>query len=164
MVPERSSEPVVEEEPQRQFVIFRLDEANFAVPAEQVVRIVPRMKCTRVPRAPVFLEGVINLHGEIIPIVDLKKRLQLAATPYSEEARIIVVNIEGQKAGMTVDAVTEILWLPLSAIAPPPAMVADIHGVYLTGVARQDGQRFVILDLSRVLTTTEERSELRNTQ
>ena len=168
VVLETSSKPMVEEEPQHQFVIFRLGETNFAVPVEQVVRIAPRIKSTRVPRAPAFLEGVINLHGEIIPIVDLKKRLQLAATPYPEEARIIVVNVDGEKVGMTVDAVTEILWLPVSAIASPPAMIADISGVFLTGVATQDDQLFVILDLSRVLTTEEvaelEQHAVRNTQ
>jgi len=163
MVFERPPETAAEEEPQHQFVIFRLDETNFAVPVEQVIRIVPRMKSTRVPRAPKFLEGVINLHGEIIPIIDLKKRLQLAETPYPEEARIIVVNVADQKVGMSVDAVTEILWLPLSAIAPPPAMIADINGVYLTGVATHNDQLFVILDLSRVL-TTEEVAEIRSTQ
>ncbi|MBS1251716.1 MAG: Chemotaxis protein CheW [Anaerolineales bacterium] len=149
------TERSLEEEPQRQFIIFRLDETEFAVPIEQVARIVRLAKCTRVPRAPAFLEGVINLHGDVVPIVDLKKRFQLVETPYDDEARIIVAEVTDQRVGLIVDAVTEILWLPTSAIEPPPAMVADISGVYLTGVATQDDRLFVILDLSRVLTTEE---------
>lgn len=144
---------------QGQFVIFRLGETDFATPVEQVVRIAPRVRSTRVPRAPEFLDGVINLHGEIIPVVDLKKRLQLAATPYPEEARIIVVNVAGQKVGMSVDAVTEILQLPRSSITPPPTTVADINGVYVAGVATYDGQLFAILDLHRVLTAAEATEE-----
>lgn len=146
---------LVEEEPQRQFVLFHLGDTEFAVPIEQVVRVVPLTKSTRVPRAPAFLEGVINLHGDIVPIVDLKKRFQLAGTPYDDEARIIVVQVDGQRVGLIVDAVTEILWIPAAAIEPPPAMVADIGGVYLTAVATQDDRLFIVLDLSRVLTTEE---------
>ncbi len=150
-----TAEELLEEEPQRQFVVFRLDETEFAVPIEQVLRIIPLMESTRVPRAPAFLEGVINLHGDIVPVVDLKKRFQLMETPYGEETRIVVVQVHDQRVGMIVDAVTEILWLPTTAIDPPPAMIADISGVYLTGVATHDDRLFIILDLSRVLTTEE---------
>lgn len=153
------ADKLLEEEPQHQFVIFYLGGTEFAVPIEQVIRIVPLVKSVRVPRAPAFLEGVINLHGDIVPIVDLKKRFQLAETPYGDEARIIVVRLDGQSVGITVDGVAEILWLPVDAIDPPPAMIADISGVYLTGVATQDERLFVILDLDRVL-TTEETAEL----
>jgi purine-binding chemotaxis protein CheW len=149
------TEKPLEDEPQQQFVTFCLDGTEFAVPIEQVMRIAPLVKSTRVPRAPAFLEGVINLHGDIVPIVDLKKRFQLAGTPYDDEARIIVVQVDGQRVGLIVDAVTEILWIRAAAIEPPPAMVADIGGVYLTGVATQDDRLFIVLDLSRVLTTEE---------
>ena len=149
------TEKPLEDEPQHQFVTFCVDGTEFAVPIEQVMRIAPLVKSTRVPRAPAFLEGVIHLHGDIVPIVDLKKRFQLAETPYDDEARIIVVQVGGQRVGLIVDAVTEILWIPAAAIEPPPAMVADIGGVYLTGVATQDDRLFIILDLSRVLTTEE---------
>jgi len=149
------NEKLVEEEPQRQFVLFHLDDTEFAVPIEQVVRVVPLTKSTRVPRAPAFLEGVINLHGDIVPVVDLKKRFRLTPSPYDEEARIIVVQVDGEHLGLIVDAVAEILWLPTAAINPPPAIVADINGVYLTGVATQEDRLFVILDLSRVLSPEE---------
>ena len=139
----------------KQFVIFLLGETEFAVPIEQVWRIVPLEQSTRVPRVPAFIEGIINLHGNIVPVVDLKKRLGLPETPYGEEARIVVVDAQGHQVGMMVDEVSEILWLPEDSIEPPPAMIADISGVYLTGVAFHDNRLFVILDLSRVLSTQE---------
>ena len=154
-----TNQGLIEEGAQQQFVIFRLNETEFAAPIEQVIRIIPLTKITRVPRAPRFLEGVINLHGAVAPVVDLRKRLLLGETSYDNEARIVVVNVDEEQVGMIVDAVPEIRWLPIAAFEPPPAMIADINGVYLTGVATQDDRMFIILDLNRVL-TAEELAEL----
>ncbi len=140
---------------QAQFVVFRLGQTEFAVPIHQVWRIVPLVESTRVPHTPPFIEGVINLHGNIVPVIDLKKRLGLPVGEYNEEARIVVVDVQGHQVGMIVDAVTEILWLPVDAIEPPPAMIAEISGVYLTGVAVHNERLFIILDLTRVLSTEE---------
>jgi len=139
-----------------QFVIFQLGPSYFGVPIVQVVRILRMMDITRVPRAPGFLEGVINVEGDIVPVVSLKKRFELE---YEEtdprQARILIVEVKDQIVGMIVDAVTGITWVPVSAIEPPPSMVADISGVYLTGIARHEGRLLIMLDLSRVLTTEE---------
>lgn len=138
-----------------QLVIFRLGETEFGVPVEQVRRIERLMPVTRVPRAPRFLEGVVNIQGDIVPVVDLKKRFDLAAGPYDDKARIVVVSLGDQVAGMMVDAVREILWLPVSQIESPPAMVADINGVYLTGVGRLADRLIILLNLDQVLTVRE---------
>ncbi|HIC93174.1 MAG TPA: chemotaxis protein CheW [Anaerolineae bacterium] len=138
-----------------QLVIFKLGESEFGVEIGQVLRIARLMDITRVPRAPRFLEGVINVHGEIIPVLDLKKRLDLPEGEYGDQARILIVEVEGQKVGMMVDSVMEITWVPASAIEPPPEMVAEVSGVYLTGLGRLDDRLIIILDLSRVLTTEE---------
>ena len=143
-----------------QFVIFCLDGAEFGVPIGQVVRIVRLVEITRVPRAPNFLEGVINLQGEIVPVIDLKKRFGLEnGTEYGDKARILIVEVpddEGrQLVGMLVDAVTEIRWLPASAVGAPPPMVAGISPAYLAGVGQVDDRLVVILDLDRVLCTEE---------
>ncbi len=143
------------EEALHQFIIFRLNRTEFAVPIEQVTRILRPVKCTRVPRAPAFLEGIINLHGDIVPVIDLAKRLQMAAMPHDDETRIIVAEVDNQRVGMVVDSVTEILSLPQTAIESPPGIIAKISDAYLTGVAVHDDRLFVILDLGRVLTTEE---------
>ena len=152
-------ENVLESE-RAQFVIFCLDGAEFGVPIGQVVRIVRLVEITRVPRAPNFLEGVINLRGEIVPVIDLKKRFGLEnGTEYGDKARILIVEVpddEGrQLVGMLVDAVTEIRWLPASAVGAPPPMVAGISPAYLAGVGQVDDRLVVILDLDRVLCTEE---------
>ena len=140
-----------------QYVVFRLGETQFGVAMGQVLRIVRLAPITRVPRAPHFLEGVINYHGQVMPVVDLKKRLALPGEgEYGDKARILIVELDTQSIGMLVDAVVGISRLPDEAIQPPPEMVAQVNGVYLTGMAHheyEDEERLIVLlDLSRVLT------------
>ncbi len=149
----------------RQYVIFCLGETRFSVEINQVLRIVRLTPITRVPRAPHFLEGVINYRGRAVPVVDLRKRLALPSEQeYGDAARILIVELaalsqtpdqETQTIGMLVDAVIGISRLSDESIEPPPKMVAQVNGVYLTGVAH-DGERLVVLlDLSRVLAVEE---------
>jgi len=140
-----------------QFVIFKLNESEFGVEIGQVLRITRLMEVTRVPRAPRFLEGVVNIHGEIIPVLDLKKRLDLPWREYGDQARILIVEVEGRKVGMIVDSVAEITWIPASAVKPPPEMVAEVSGVYLTGLGKLDDRLIIFLDLNRILSTEEVR-------
>jgi purine-binding chemotaxis protein CheW len=138
-----------------QTIVFALGETEFGVPITQAVRIVRVIPMTRVPRAPAYLEGVINVEGTVVPVVDLKQRLALPQTPRDDKARIVIVETKGQRVGMIVDWVTEILPLPTRTIEPAPSMIADINGVYLTGVARLDHRLLILLDLTRVLTIEE---------
>lgn len=139
-----------------QYVIFRLGETHFGVEIGQVMRVVRLSPITRVPRAPHFLEGVINYHSQVVPVVDLKKRMALPDGPeYGDAARILIVELATQPVGMLVDAVAGIARLPEEAIEPPPEMVAQVNGIYLTGVARHEERLTMLLDLSRVLTVEE---------
>jgi len=138
-----------------QLVIFRLDETEFGVPIDQVRRLERLKVVTRVPRAPHFLEGVVNIRGDVVPVVNLKKRFGLATTPCDDKSRIVVVALEDQLVGLMVDAVREVLWFPASQIDPPPSMVARIDGAYLTGVGRLADRRIILLNLERVLATPE---------
>jgi len=138
-----------------QYIVFRLGETQFGVEISQVLRIVRLTPITRVPRAPHFLEGVINYHGRVAPVVDLRKRLALPAAEYGDAARILIVELETQTIGMLVDSVVGIIRLPEEAIQPPPEMVAQVNGVYLTGVTHHQERLVVLLDLSRVLTVEE---------
>jgi len=147
-----------------QYVVFRLGETQFGVEIGQVLRIVRLTPITRVPRAPHFLEGVINYRGQVVPVVDLSKRLALPGEEeYGDAARILIVGLEAsvepgrakQPIGMLVDTVVGIVRLPEESIEPPPEMVAQVNGVYLTGVAQHEDRLVVLLDLSRVLTVEE---------
>lgn len=139
----------------RQYVLFRLGETLFGVDILQMLRIVRLAPITRVPRAPHFLEGVINHHGQVVPVVDLHKRLALTEVEYGDKARILIVEMDGQPVGMLADQVVGIVRLPDESIQPAPSMVAQVNGVYLTGVAQHQGRLVVLLDLERVLTVQE---------
>ena len=156
----------------RQYVVFRLGDVHVGVHILQVLRVLPRLPVTRVPRAPDFLMGVVNDHGEIVPVVDLKRRMELSDAESShddanlrvdtpggnrQDRRIIVVEQQDQIVGMLVDAVVGLWHLEDDAIAPPPEMVAEVNGVYLSGVAHYEGKLIVLLDLERILTLEEER-------
>ncbi|MDY7039300.1 MAG: chemotaxis protein CheW [Chloroflexota bacterium] len=145
-----------------QFVVFQLDNTEFGVPINQVARIVRLMEITRVPRAPAFVEGVINLQGEIVPVIDLKKRFSQKSEGIhgDDKARILIVELpdesdEWQLVGLLVDAVTEIRWLPASDVGEMPPMLEGISPAYLAGVGRVGERLIVILDLDRVLYTRE---------
>lgn len=134
-----------------QFVVFWLGDTEFGVPVDQVRRVERLTPATRVPHAPGFLTGVANIQGDIVPVVDLKRCFDLAPTPYADKARIVVVTLEEQLVGMMVDAVREILWLPVGQVDSSADMAIGIHRTYLTGVGRLQDRLIVLLDLDQVL-------------
>lgn len=154
-----------QEQTRIQLVVFELNQNEFAVPIDQVWRVEPlaEQPMTRVPRAPTFLEGVINLRGQVVPVLDLKKRFGLPQTPWPHKARILVVEMEKQRVGLMVDAVTDILWFPKANIDPPPAMVSQISGAFVQGVGELDDRLLTILNLQEVLNPSERR-ELKELQ
>jgi purine-binding chemotaxis protein CheW len=139
----------------RQYVIFFLGETLFGVDILQMLRIVQLTPITRVPRAPRFLEGMVNYRGQVVPVVDLHKRLALPEVEYDDKARILIAEVGEQSIGMLADRVIGIVRLTDEAIQPPPEMVAQVNGVYLVGVAHHASRLVVLLDLSRVLAIQE---------
>ena len=97
---------------ERQLVVFDLNEEAYGVDISQVREIIRMQEITRVPRAPEFIEGVINLSGKVIPVVDLRTRFSMPGTERTDEHRIVVVDVDGQDIGMVVDAVTEVSRIP----------------------------------------------------
>lgn len=141
-----------------QVIVFTLNQLRFAVPIEQVWRVEPLadQTLTRVPRAPTFLEGVVNVRGQVVPILELKRRFALDVGERPPKARLLIVEMEGQRVGLIVDTVSDILWLPTDKIVSPPAMVAQISGVFIQGVAKlTEEDLLIILDLREVLSPAE---------
>jgi purine-binding chemotaxis protein CheW len=116
---------------------------------------------TNVPNAPNFVEGVINLRGRVIPIVDLRKRFGLEAKEHSKATRIIVVMIDQVTVGLIVDEVSEVLRIPEDTVEPPPPIVAGIEADYIKGVGKLEDRLLILLDLNKIL-SQEERSSLQN--
>jgi purine-binding chemotaxis protein CheW len=111
---------------------------------------------TVVPHAPRFVEGVTNLRGSVLPVVDLRKRFGLAQDAVDKDGRIVVVSLSGAKVGMIVDAVSEVLRISDGAIEPPPPMVTTVDSAFITGIAKVNERLIILLDLGKVLSLQEQ--------
>lgn len=135
----------------RQFVVFKLGQEEYGVDIMQVNTIERMMPITRVPKAPDFVEGVINLRGEIIPVIDLKKRFGLASGEVTADTRIIIVMLDDLRVGMIVDSATEVVQLPQDSIEPPPSVAGNISSDFLEGVGKIGDRLLIILNLEKIL-------------
>jgi purine-binding chemotaxis protein CheW len=138
-----------------QLVSFNIGSEEFGVEILKVQEINRMVEITKVPQAPHYVEGVINLRGKVIPIIDLRKRFNLDVKEYDKNTRIVVVDINGSIMGMIVDAVSEVLRLPSSTIEPPPEIVTGLNAEYIKGVAKLEDRLLIFLDLSRVIDVAE---------
>jgi purine-binding chemotaxis protein CheW len=134
-----------------QLVSFTIGSEEFGVDILKVQEINRTVEITRVPQAPHYVEGVINLRGKVIPIIDLRKRFGLELKEHDKNTRIVVVDIDGNVMGMIVDSVSEVLRLPANTIEPPPELVTGINAEYIKGVAKLEDRLLIFLDLSRVV-------------
>jgi len=144
---------------QKQVVVFRLAGELYGVDIHQVREIIRVPDITRVPRTPDFVEGVINLRGSVIPVLDLRKRFLLPPGNGDADRRIVVVEMGEQTIGVIVDAVSEVLRLEGDRIEPPSPYIVSVDTQYITGIARLDDRLVILLDLNRVL-NAKERDEL----
>jgi len=144
-----------------QLVSFGLANEEYAVEVMDVQEIIRVPEITKVPSAPSFTEGVINLREKIIPIINLRKRFAFGETERSDATRILIVNINGSTTGITVDSVSEVLRMPKSTIDPPPPIISGREGEYLKGVARLDeGKKLLLLLNAENVFDSSEKKEL----
>ena len=138
-----------------QLVVFRLANEEYGLSITKVQEINRLTPITKLPQTPVFMEGIINLRGRIIPVIDLRKRFGLAVEEYTEDTRIIVVEFNGQTVGIIVDGVTEVVRLAASSIEPPPNnSVLDAR--YIQGVGKMNNRLLILLDADQIFTSQEE--------
>lgn len=136
------------EEDERQFVSFRVGDEEFATDIMLVQEIVRLAKVTKVPHAPSFVEGVVNLRGNVLPVIDLRRRFQLESAAYNDATRVVVIDSNDRKTGIIVDAVSEVLSLPAAAIeAAPPIVQAGFGEDLIEGVGKIDGGARMLLIL-----------------
>lgn len=132
-------------------VTFHLMDEEFGIPILDVREIIRMPEITPVPQAPNFVEGVINLRGQILPVVDLRKRFGLAPSDQSDSTRVIVVEIGSSALGLIVDAVNEVTRIPEDTVSPPPQLVANsIGSEYLKGIAHYESRMIILIDIQRV--------------
>ena len=145
---------------EQQLVVFDLSTEAYGVDIGAAREIIRLQYITKVPRTPEFVEGVINLRGKVIPVVDLRKRFGLPAEEESKENRIVVVDIGAQDIGVIVDAVTEVLRIATESVEPPASVIITADSEYLLGIAKLDSRLIILLDLEQVLTEAEHNSLL----
>jgi purine-binding chemotaxis protein CheW len=134
-----------------QLVSFKIGAEEFGVDILKVQEINKMTSITKVPNAPDFVEGVINLRGRVIPIIDLRTRLGLEKIEHTKDTRIIVVELDGKTVGFIVDAVNEVLRIPAGITEKPPELVAGIESDYITAVGKLEDRLLILLDLDKVL-------------
>jgi len=134
-----------------QVVGFRIGRETFGLPIASVREIVRVPEITSVPNAPDYIEGVINLRGRIIPVVDLRKRFGEKSLETSKKNRIVVVEMESRAIGLLVNSASEVLKIPPSEIEAPQNVFPEGELNYIRGVGKLKGRLVILLDLSRVL-------------
>lgn len=134
-----------------QLVTFSIGEEEFGVDILKVQEIIRTMEITKVPRAQEFVEGVINLRGKVIPIIDLRRRFGFTSKEHDKHTRIIVIEINNMIVGFVVDSVSEVLRIPAATVEPPPPVVAGVESEYISGVGKLQDRLLILLDLDKLL-------------
>jgi purine-binding chemotaxis protein CheW len=137
-----------------QVVAFRVGPQEFALDILQVERILRYERPAPLPQAPAFLEGVIRYEGGAVPVVDLRKRLELA-DPVREETRLVVLLLEDQRIAVVVDEVLEVMRVDSATITAPPPVVRGLAAPYIAGIITRGERTIVLLQVLRLLTATE---------
>lgn len=140
---------------ERQLVVFDLASEAYGVNIGTAREIIRMQQITHVPEAQQYVDGVINLRGRVIPVIDLRKRFGLAVSEQTENSRIVVVDSAGEDIGVIVDAVTEVLRVPAGAIESASSLITTEDSYYMDGIAKIGNRLLILLDLERVLQSTE---------
>ena len=138
-----------------QIVGFRIGRETFGLPISLVHEIVRPPEITNVPHAPEYVEGVMNLRGRIVPVIDLRRRFGGAAIANSRKNRVLVVDVESRAVGLIVDSASEVLKISDAQIEPPPNVLTEAATSYVSGVAKHQGRLIILVDLKRILQSGE---------
>ena len=149
--------PVLSMEPTEivQLATFALAQETYAIDIMRIKEIINPLRITRVPKAPAFIEGVVELRGAILPIVDLRKRFDLPAPEPTRATKYVIVAIDGRIIGLIVDGVREVLRVARAELKPAPALVENDSAKYFSGICHASGQIVMMLDIDRILSSQE---------
>jgi purine-binding chemotaxis protein CheW len=132
-------------------VIFRLADEFYALDIQTVQEIVRMQTITSIPGSDAWVEGITNLRGRVVPVIDMRKRCGVEAGEHTAETRIVVVGSSNGMVGLIVDAVSEVMRIPGEQVEPPSAIVSVPENTYLRGVAKLEERLVSLLDLEGVL-------------
>lgn len=139
-----------------QLVTFTLGEEEFAVDILKVQEINRMKEITRIPNAPDFVEGVINLRGKVIPVIDLRKRFNMPEKAHSDQSRIMIMEVCSIIMGLIVDAVSEVLRIPSELVKSPPPMATTVSSEFIKGIAEVESRLIILLDMDKIMSNKEQ--------
>lgn len=134
-----------------QLVTFTLGGEEYAVDILKVQEINRMKEITRVPNAPYYVEGVINLRGKVIPVVSLRKMFGLPEEEDRMNQKIMIMDIQGTTIGLIVDTVSEVLRISANIVEPPPAMTYNVSTEFISGIAKLEDRLIILLDMDRLI-------------
>jgi purine-binding chemotaxis protein CheW len=138
-----------------QLISFEVGEEEYGLDILRVKEVIRIREITRLPKAPSFVKGIINLRGDVIPIIDLRDKFGLEHQEYTDTTRVIVVDVEDKLVGMVVDAASQVVRVPADQIEPPPPIVGGLSTEYIRGVGKLDERLVILLNIDRILTQEE---------
>lgn len=148
-----------EKDGQFQLVTFQIGEELYGIDIMDVKEIVRVQDVRPIPNAPSYVEGIFNLRGDIIPIINLHRRFHLKKSAASEEDELlsgfIIIDINGMKLGVIIDRVARVVGVEMQEIQPPPQMITGIGAEYIQGVVRQEKGYLIILDIKKLFNPKE---------
>ena len=139
-----------------QIVTFNVNKEKFGVDILKVKEIIRMVEITKVPNTPIFVDGVINLRGKVIPIINIRRRFGMQKVENDSNTRIIISELESKTIGFIVDEVNEVLRIPKSSTEAPPEIIAGIDAKYITSIGIWNKQMIILLDLDKILSTSEQ--------
>ncbi|AKL95457.1 chemotaxis signal transduction protein CheW [Clostridium aceticum] len=134
-----------------QYVVFQLDEEYYGIAINLVETIEKVLEITRLPNAPYYVKGVINLRGEVIPVVDLRKRFKMEEKSVTEESRIIILSLDEMIVGILVDSSSEVITIEKEDIENTNNIVNAFEDDYIKGIGKVEGRIIIILDMLKIL-------------
>lgn len=139
-----------------QLVTFTLGSEEYAIDILRVQEINRMSSITMVPNSPHYVEGVINLRGKVIPVINLRKKFDIPEKENDSSSRIIILEMRGATIGILVDAVSEVLRVPSKIVEPPPPMSTNISAEFINGIAKMDDRLIILLDIDKLIGNPED--------
>ena len=139
----------------RQFISFSVGEEEYGLELLRVKEVIRIREITWLPKAPSFVKGIINLRGDVIPIIALREKFGLEAKENTAATRVIVVEMDGKLMGMVVDSASQVVRIPSDQIDPPPPVLGGLSQEFITGVGKLDDKLVILLNTDAILTGEE---------
>jgi len=138
----------------KQYVVFRLENEEYGIDILRVKEIKEMMRITRVPKASHFVRGVINLRGEVLPVIDLRKKFNLPEGKESDSTRIIIVSVDDITVGLVVDTSSEVIEISSDSIEEAPDGVGSVDQGIIYGIGKVGERLIILLDIVKIITNS----------